>query len=355
MRGTPMNYRFKSGLVAIAATSLLLTGCASTTTTSTPTSATATQEETTSETLGSVAVVLKTTSNQFWATMKDGAEAAGNDAGVKVTVQSGTAEDSIEEQTTLLATLASEDYSCFAVAPITGTNLIQPLADISASGRSIVNLDSAIDAASAEAAGVKIATFIASNNKDAGKQAGEFMVAELGGSGKVAVIGGISGDANSNARTSGFIEAANAGGLTVVQEVAADWDREKALDAATTILEANPDLAGFYSANDGMALGIVQAKQNQGLNDVIVIGTDGNLDAIESIEAGGLTATIAQYPYAVGTLGVDACRALNSGSEIPSTVDAPIALISLSNVSEALTSYPQPFEAYDNPFTGLIK
>jgi len=338
-----MKYSHKMGVVAIATSAMFLTACSGGTTDSAATAD------------GDVAVVLKTASNQFWATMQDGAEFAGSDAGIKVTVQSGTAEDSVEEQTTLLQTLSGESYSCFAVAPITGTNLNQPLAGISAAGKSIVNLDSAIDAEAAKAAGIEIATFIASNNSDAGKQAGEFMVAELGGSGEVAVVGGISGDANSAARTGGFIDAAEAGGLTVVQEVAADWDREKALDAATTILQANPELGGFYSANDGMALGIVQATQNAGLNDVIVIGTDGNKDAIESIASGGLTATVSQYPYAVGVLGVDACRALNSGAEVPATVDAPIALVSGDNADQALASYPQPFEDYANPFTALIK
>lgn len=304
---------------------------------------------------GSIAVVLKTTSNQFWATMQEGAEVAGSDAGVEVTVQSGTAEDSVEEQTTLLQTLAGEGHACYAVAPITGTNLNQVLSGISAAGNSIVNLDSPIDAEAAQAANIDIATFIASNNNDAGKQAGEFMVEQLGGSGEVAVVGGIAGDANSEARTSGFIEAAEAGGLTVVQEVAANWDREEALNAATTILRAHPDLGGFYSANDGMALGIVQATSNEGADDVVVIGTDGNSDAIDSIANGELTATVSQYPYAVGELGVDACRALNAGAEVPETVDAPIALVSAENVEEAREAYPQPFEPYDNPFAELIE
>lgn len=344
-----MKYSHKAGILALAASTVLLTACS--TADAGPGAGTGTGTSADSD----VAVVLKTTSNQFWATMQDGAEAAGKDADITVMVQSGTAEDSVEEQTTLLQTLAGESYTCYAVAPITGTNLNQPLAGISAEGKYIVNLDSAIDPDAAKAAGITIATLIASNNNDAGKQAGDFMVDQLGGTGKVAVVGGISGDANSNARTSGFIDAAEAGGLTVVQEVAADWDREKALDAATTILQANPDLGGFYSANDGMALGIVQAKQNAGLDDVIVIGTDGNEDAIESISAGGLTATVSQYPYAVGVLGVDACRALNSGAEVPAAVDAPIALITPENVDQALESYPQPFQEYDNPFTALIK
>lgn len=322
---------------AAAAGTLLLVGCSTAGSDATDGSA--------------IAVVLKTTSNQFWATMQDGAEAASESSGVDVTVQSGTAEDSVEEQTTLLQTMSGEGYGCYAVAPITGTNLNQVLTDISNAGQHIVNLDSPIDV---EGAGFEVATFIASNNNDAGRQAGTFMAEQLGGIGEVAVIGGIAGDANSEARTSGFIEAAEGAGLTVVQEVAADWDRERALDAATTILEANPDLGGFYSANDGMALGVVQATENLGVDDIVVIGTDGNSDAIESVADGGLTATVAQYPYAIGELGVDACRALNNGATIPDQVDAPIALITADNVEQALESYPQPFEAYENPFSELI-
>lgn len=342
-----MKYVTKAGIVMLAGASLALMGCTSTTPDSEGGTAPAGN--------GEIAVVLKTTSNQFWATMQDGAAAAGKDADVKVTIQSGTAEDSVDEQTTLLETLVGNDYSCFAVAPITGTNLNQPLVGLSSKNVPIVNLDSPIDADAAKAAGINIATFIASNNTDAGALAGKFMLEKLGGTGSVAVIGGISGDANSAARTGGFTTAVEAGGLTIVQEVAADWDREKALDAATAIIKANPSIGGFYAANDGMALGIVQAAQNEGRSDLIVIGTDGNKDALDSVQSGGLSATVSQYPYAVGTLGVDACRALIGGATVPAQVDAPIALVSADNVEKALSSYPQPFEEYDNPFLKLIK
>lgn len=340
-----MRYSRTAVIAAIAATSLLLAGCST---------SGAEPGKSGGASDGKIAVVLKTASNQFWATMQSGAEDQGKTSGASVTVQSASSEEGSEEQTTLLQTLTGNDYDCFAVAPITGTNLIQPLTAASQAGKPIINLDSAIDADAAKSAGIKISTFIASNNNDAGKQAGTFMAEQLGGSGKVAVVGGLAGDANSEARTSGFIEAAKAGGLTVVQEVAADWDREKALDAATTILESTPDLGGFYAANDGMALGIVQATKNTGKSDVKVIGTDGNEDALKSIKEGGLTATVSQYPYAVGVLGVDACRAAISGAKLPEKVDAPIALVSADNAAKAIKSFPQPFEEYDNPFEALI-
>ena len=51
--------------------------------------------------------------------------------------------------------------------------------------------------------------------------------------GKVALIAGVVGDVGSNARIKGFQQAVE-GKLEVVQLVSADWDREKALTAATT-------------------------------------------------------------------------------------------------------------------------
>lgn len=152
------------------------------------------------------------------ATMQDGVNDAADEAGATVTVQAATCEGDAEEQSTLLQTLIGNDNACFAVAPITGTNLVQSLTVAQEAGRPIVNLYSTTDAEAAEAAGIGIATFIASNNEDAGAQAGTYMAQQLDGSGEVAVVGGITGHANSNARAGGFIEAAEAGGLTVVQE-----------------------------------------------------------------------------------------------------------------------------------------
>jgi ABC-type sugar transport system substrate-binding protein len=301
-----------------------------------------------------VAVVLKTSANPFWVNVADGAQAAGQRTGADVTVQAAQNESDIAGQTSLLGNLSGGGYDCVAVAPITGTNLVQPLAQIAQSGATIVNIDSPVDPGAAEAAGITIATFISSNNQVAGRMAGEQMGRLLGGRGTVAVLAGLSGDANSNARTGGFTEAAQAAGLAVVQTVAADWDREKALNGASDILRANPDLGGIYAANDTMALGAVQAARNAGNSTVRVIGTDGDQTALESIRDGGLAATVSQYPYVAGLMGVEACQAAAAGRPLPERVDSPLALISAENVDQALSSYPQPFQPFADPFADLL-
>jgi ABC-type sugar transport system substrate-binding protein len=172
--------------------------------------------------------------------------------------------------------------------------------------------------------------------------------------GKVALVGGISGDVTSGARLDGFTEGAG-DGFDIVQTVAANWSREEALNQATTILRSNPDLAGFFVANDDMALGVARAVSDVGREgEVEIISVDGIEDGLQGVKSGDLSALVAQYPYAIGEMGINACRAAIAGEDLPGEVTAPIALITPDNVDDALATAPAPFEEYDDPFAELV-
>lgn len=303
-----------------------------------------------------IAFVVKTFANPYWVALKTGAEAEAARLGAKITSQAASAETQVEEQTTLLTTMAGQSqYNCFIVAPINAKNLVAPLATVAKNKIAIINVDTAIDAASLTSQNITLTSFIASNNETAGKLDGAQMVKLLGGTGKVGIIGGIAGDPNSAARVKGFTEGAT--GLTIVDPttVAADWDAAKALTAATTMLTANPDIKGFFAANDGMGLGIQKAVDNAGkTGKIFVMGVDGDAAAFTSILADKYAATIAQSPYAMGTMGVDACLASLMGKTVPVNVDSPTFLITKDNAASAQTAYPKPPAPYDNPFSALI-
>jgi ribose transport system substrate-binding protein len=173
--------------------------------------------------------------------------------------------------------------------------------------------------------------------------------------GKVAIIGGIAGDVTSGARIEGFQKGIGSG-ITVVQTVAANWERQEALTQATNLLRAHPDLKGFFSANDDMGLGIARAIANSGkTGKVEVISVDGVKDALAAVKAGTLSATVAQYPYAIGLMGVEACQAAAKGKSLPANVKAPVELITKDNATKALAVTPKPVAAYDDPFAALNK
>lgn len=301
-----------------------------------------------------VAAVIKGLDNPFFQTMEKGIQDQSATAGVSTTVQAANAITDTTGQADKLTGLTGQDFSCFVINPISGTNLVQGIAQLAAKKKTIVNIDSPIDAAAAKAAGAKVATYIGTDNVQAGELAGKQMATLLPEGGDVAVIGGIAGDVTSGARVTGFGQGIGSG-LKVVQTVAANWDRQEALTQAANILQARPSIKGFFAANDDMGLGIVRAIANAGkTGQVKVISVDGNVDAFDAIKAGGLDASVAQYPYAIGAMGVEACQAAAAGKTLPENVKAPVQLITKSNVDQALSAAPKPAEAYDDPFKALV-
>lgn len=69
----------------------------------------------------------------------------------------------------------------------------------------------------------------------------------------------------------------------------------------TNILQRNPDLKAIYAANDTMALGWCSSSRMPTSSvKVVVVGTDGVPEALDSIQRGELTATAAQDAAGVG-------------------------------------------------------
>lgn len=304
---------------------------------------------------GQIAAVVKGLDNPFFQSMESGINEQAATSGVEVTVQAANSITDTTGQADKLNGLAGQDFSCFIVNPITGTNLVQGIASLSAKNIPIVNIDSPIDADAATAANAKIATYIGTDNNDAGAQAAAEMAKLLPGGGSVALIGGTSGDVTSAARLDGFTGAIPAN-ITITSTVAADWERQIALTKATDIMTANPTLSAFFVANDDMGLGVAQAIANAGkTGQVKVISVDGNKEAFEAVKAGGIDAVVAQFPYVIGAMGVEACKAAAAGKTLPENVKAPVQVVTKANVDDALASAPKPAAPYDDPFAELAK
>jgi ABC-type sugar transport system substrate-binding protein len=297
-----------------------------------------------------VAAVIKGLDNPFFVTMREGLVATARHDGVRLRV--AAAPSGLQDtagQSSALAALAADGPACYVVNPINQTNLVRALADVP-EGTPIINLDSRIATAPAQAVGVKITTYIGTDNLAGGRLGADAMAALVGHGGRVAVVAGIPGDLGSGARTQGFRRGAR-GRFGVVDTVAADFDREKARLAAEELLRTDPKLDGFFAVNDLMALGVAEAVGAAGKRaDVAVIGFDGIPQALTAVRSGALSATVAQYPYSMGQLGIEACMAAVRGKSIPADIDAPVQVVTKKNVERAQASFPRPVEHFESPF-----
>lgn len=303
---------------------------------------------------GQVAAIIKGLDNPFFQAMQQGIQDQGKTRGINVTVQAAASITDTTGQADKLQAISGQNYGCYIVNPITSTNLVQSLVQISQSGKPIINIDNPISPDAATSANLKISTYIGTNNVNAGKMAASEMATLLPNGGDTALIGGIAGDVTSQARLNGFQQGATSN-MHIVQTVAADWDRGKALTAASDILRARPNLKAFFVANDDMGLGVSRAIADAGKQGLVkVVSVDGIQDALKAVQAGTLSATVSQYPYTIGAMGIEACKAAMAGKTLPTNVTAPVLVVTKDNAAQALASFPKPFTSYSDPFTALI-
>ncbi len=165
--------------------------------------------------------------------------------------------------------------------------------------------------------------FIVSDNIGGGRLAGEYLIDMLNEQGtdlstvQTAVITIDPSNVANHSRGQGFAEVMEENGIAVEANVYAD---EATADAtypvATSILVANPDISAIFCSNDEEAVGAAQAAASLGMDDIIVIGFDGQETAIDALQNDLITASVRQYPSEMGVLGVQLAIQLIQGEEI---------------------------------------
>jgi ribose transport system substrate-binding protein len=172
-----------------------------------------------------------------------------------------------------------------------------------------------------------VVSHIASDNIAGGRLAGEFLAKALNGKGTVAII-------NQPAITSvldrvqGFREAiAKHPGITITADVNGQGVRDKSLEAASDVLQANPTLGGVFGINDDSALGALDAAMQFKRTNMIIVGYDATPPAVDAIMKGtALKADVIQHPMIIGATTVNAIADHFSGKQLPSTIPVEVGI-----------------------------
>ena len=148
-----------------------------------------------------ITLVTKALDSEWWQRVKAGAEdAAKANPGVRLAVLAPEREVNIDQQVSILEDQITKKVAALAVAPTGAAELIPVLDRAHAAGIPVIIFDTDINWAS------KL-SFVGSDNRRAGRIAGDYIVKLLGGKGKVAVIRGILGVHTHEDRVAGFRDA----------------------------------------------------------------------------------------------------------------------------------------------------
>ncbi|MED3788141.1 ribose ABC transporter substrate-binding protein RbsB [Peribacillus frigoritolerans] len=263
-----------------------------------------------------VGVSISTLNNPFFVSLKDGIEKKAKEKGMKVTVVD--AQDDTAKQISGIEDLILQKVDVLLVNPTDSAAISSAVKDANDAGIPVITIDRSSDEGDIE-------TFIASDNVAGGEMAAEYLVKELGEKAKVVELEGVSGASATRERGKGFHNIADKQ-LEVLTSQTAEFDRTKGLNVMENILQGNKDIQAVFAHNDEMALGAIEAIKAAG-KDIIVVGFDGNDDALKAVESGELKATIAQQPALIGKEAVNAAEKILKGDKVDDTISVPLKLV----------------------------
>lgn len=269
------------------------------------------------ETQPKVGLVISTLNNPFFVTLRDGAIQQAKTSGINLIVLDSQ-NDSAKELSNI-EDLVGQKVAAILINPTDSDAVGAAIKLANKNKIPVITLDRGANS------GV-VVSHIASDNVAGGKMAGEFIVKTLGGKGSVVELEGIAGTSAARDRGKGFNEAIAKSSIKVVSRQTADFDRTKGLTVMENILQGQSSIDAVFAHNDEMALGALKAIQGSG-RKIIVVGFDANDDAVASVKAGAMIATVAQQPALIGSMGVSTIKSVLGGKTVEKYVPVALQLV----------------------------
>jgi ribose transport system substrate-binding protein len=264
-----------------------------------------------------IGLVISTLDNPFFVDLQTGAQEKADEVGAKLVVLDS--QDDPAKEMANVEDLISQGVSAIMINPTDSDAVAGAIQAANEALIPVVTLDRGTN-------GGDIISHIASDNVAGGKLAGEFIVEQLGGSGKVVELEGIPGASAARDRGQGFNEAIAGTGIEVVAKQAANFDRAEGLSVMENILQSQPEIDAVFAHNDEMALGALEAIKASG-RDIMVVGFDATDDAKAAVESGDMAATVEQLPKEIGSLGVNTVMKYLMKEDVDAVIPVPLQLV----------------------------
>ncbi|GGO31450.1 LacI family transcriptional regulator [Gemmobacter aquaticus] len=263
-----------------------------------------------------IPLISKGFQHQFWQAVKAGADKAAAELGVEVTFEGPDTEAQVDRQIDMLAAALAKKPAAIGFAALDSQAAIPLLKQAQEAGIPVIAFDSGVDS------DIPVAT-AATDNLAAAALAADKMAEMIGGSGKVALVVHDQTSRTGIDRRDGFVNRMKEAHpeVEIVDIQYGAGDQLQSTEIAKAILTAHSDLKGMFGANEGSAIGVVNAKKELGKTDLVVIGYDSGAAQKAAIMDGTMAGAITQNPVGIGYETVKAAVAAAKGEAVSKSID----------------------------------
>jgi ribose transport system substrate-binding protein len=278
-----------------------------------------------------IGVSLLTRAHVFYRDLEDGLLAGAAAHGYRLLVNA--AEWDASRQIAQLEDFITRDVDAIVVCPVDSSGIG---AGIRTANKARIPVFTA-DIASFDG---DVISHIASDNLAGGRLAGRYLAGLLDGRGKVAIINQPIVTSTLD-RVQGFREVLEEyPEIRIVADVDGHGVRDRALQAASDVLQGNPELDGIFAINDDSALGTLDAVEDFGRQDIVIIGYDATPPARDAILKGrALKADVVQHPFEIGRRTIETIARYFAGEDVPDVVPVEVGIVDRDRL---LAAEPRP-------------
>lgn len=182
-------------------------------------------------------------------------------------------------QANALEDLTTQGIDALVTLPQNSDELTDPLRQVKSKGVFVTVVDRALSDPSIQD------LYVAGNNPDVGRVAGEYMRSKLG-NGQVVVIRGLPIVIDEE-RQKGFDTAIAGSGLKVLDKQFGNWSRDDAFKVMQDYLAKFPKIDAVWCQDDDMAVGVLEAIKQAKRSDIkFVVGGAGMKDMVKRVADG---------------------------------------------------------------------
>ena len=274
-----------------------------------------------------IAVVAKMINVDFWQAVKQGTEAAAKEFNVDIRFTAPVHEVDIDGQIALMREAIDDRVDAIVLAASDYERLVPATEEAVAAGIPVVVIDSAVHTD-------KITSFIATDNRDAGKRLGRQLIRFTGEKADIAIMNSVEGAASVMEREEGFKEIMKLyPDIRIVDTLYCRSDIPLAEKMTRELLVAHPEMDAIAAMNSMSAIGVARGVSQLGLSgQVKVVAFDNAIEQIEFIEDGTICSLVVQKPFAMGYLGIQTALQVLDGKKVEHTIDTGSTVIDRDNL-----------------------
>ena len=281
-----------------------------------------------------IAVIPKGTTHEFWKSVHAGAVKASKEMDVAIVWKGPLKEDDLKAQIDVVQSFTSQGVSGIVLAPLSDKGLVNSVTAATQAKVPVVIFDSDLQ-------GKDHVSFVATDNRAAGKMAGEHLAKLLGGKGKVVLLRYQEGSASTENREQGFLEAIKQhGDITLVSDNQfGGATTESAFTVSENVLSAQKAAAGGVDAvfcpNESTTFGMLLALKKAGLEGKVkFVGFDSSEKLVQGLRDGHIHALVLQDPFNIGYVAVKTMAQHLRGEKIAARVDTGARIVTKDTMGD---------------------